>query len=269
MPFVWCLGSVHLKTNAKQISKLTTTRSIIGAGLGGALAEPTKSYPTVFKPDGLFGHFPYLLPNLVCTAVVVLGLVVGILFLEETHEDKKFRRDIGIEAGRAIKRVFRRCSQNNMGNTKEKELVLSQDEKRLSYQSTDSCPMTPRLEPPDTDTTFECDSPIPSIREKLSWRQGFTKQVMLIIVGYGILALYAFSPTCYVHSTNFDSKPHDRLGAIVTHPLQHARIRNSSLWSFQIYWRLRPFDEDNWHDLVVSRLTADDRSTLGLPSRHS
>jgi hypothetical protein len=127
---------------------------------------------------------------------VVLGLVVGILFLEETHEDKKYRRDIGVEAGRAIKRVFTRNSQESMGNsitnTKETDLVLPQDEKRLSYQSTDSCPIISELETSDIDTTFECDSqcsPIPSIREKLSWHQGFTKQVVLIIVGYGILAL--------------------------------------------------------------------------------
>lgn len=88
-----------------------------------------------------------------------------------------------------------------MDKTKETDLVLPQDEKRLSYQSTDSCPITLELEPTDIDTTFECDSqysPIPSIMEKLSWRQGFTKQVMLIIVGYGILALYASSPPHFI-----------------------------------------------------------------------
>jgi hypothetical protein len=176
------------------ISKLTATRSIIGAALGGALAEPVKSYPTIFKPGGLFDLFPYLLPNLVCTAVVVFGLVVGILFLEETHEDKKYCRDIGVEAGRAIERAFRKRSVNGyMTKTKETDLVLPQDEKRLSYHSTDSCPASPGIEPLDIDAAPECNSqcsPLPSIQEKLSWRQGFTKQVMLIIVGYGILALY-------------------------------------------------------------------------------
>ena len=262
------------EADGSEVRKLTTTRSIIGAGLGGALAEPTKSYPTVFKPGGLFDDFPYLLPNLICAVVVVLGLVVGILFLEETHEDKKCRRDIGIEAGRAIKRVFRRSSQERMGNTnaKETDLVLPQDEKRLSYQSTNGSPITVELEPSDIDTTSECDSqcaPIPSIREKLSWRQGFTNQVVLIIVGYGILALYASTPTCYVHRTNFDSQPHHRLGTITAHPLQHAGIGNSSVWSFQIYRRLRSLNQDNWHDLVIARRAADGRSTLGFPRRHS
>lgn len=206
----------------------------------------------------------------------MLGLVVGILFLEETHEDKKYRRDIGVEAGRAIKRMFKRNSQKSMSNSntkaKETDLVLPQDEKRLSYQSTDNCPITTEIEPSDIDTTFECDSQcssIPSIREKLSWRQGFTKQVMLIIVGYGILALYASVPHAMFIRTNFDSKPHDRLGAIVAHPIQHAGIGHSSIWSFQIYRRLRSLDQDNWHDLVISRRAADDRSALGLPGSQS
>lgn len=127
---------------------------------------------------------------------MVLGLIVGILFLEETHEDKKRDRDIGVEMGRAIQRIFKRRSpkseNNSITKTKETNLVLPQDEKCLSYQSTNSCPITLELDSSDIDTTFEYESqctPIPSIREKLSWRQGFTKQVLLIIVGYGILAL--------------------------------------------------------------------------------
>ena len=40
-----------------------------------------------------------MLPNLVCTIILACGVVIGILFLEETHEDRKYRRDIGLEIG--------------------------------------------------------------------------------------------------------------------------------------------------------------------------
>lgn len=66
-PFVWFLGS------------------IIGSAMGGYLAQPAKFYPGVFSEDGLFGRYPYLLPNLVAVAVVVIAVVQGILFLDETN----------------------------------------------------------------------------------------------------------------------------------------------------------------------------------------
>lgn len=66
-PFVWFLGS------------------IIGSAMGGYLAQPAKFYPHVFSKDGLFGRYPYLLPNLVAVAVVVIAVVQGIIFLDETN----------------------------------------------------------------------------------------------------------------------------------------------------------------------------------------
>ncbi|KAI1122435.1 major facilitator superfamily domain-containing protein [Nemania abortiva] len=66
-PFVWTLGG------------------IIGSAMGGFLAQPATFYPSLFPADGLFGRYPYLLPNLVSVAVIVLAIAQGILFLEETN----------------------------------------------------------------------------------------------------------------------------------------------------------------------------------------
>lgn len=66
-PFVWILGS------------------IIGSAMGGFLAQPAKFYPAYFSEDGLFGRYPYLLPNLVAVAVIVLAVIQGIIFLDETN----------------------------------------------------------------------------------------------------------------------------------------------------------------------------------------
>ncbi|KAF4452821.1 hypothetical protein F53441_4375 [Fusarium austroafricanum] len=65
-PFVWTLGG------------------IIGSAMGGFLAQPAKFYPGVFSEDGLFGRFPYLLPNLVSVAVVAIAVIQGLFLLEET-----------------------------------------------------------------------------------------------------------------------------------------------------------------------------------------
>ncbi|KAI0404380.1 major facilitator superfamily domain-containing protein [Xylaria palmicola] len=66
-PFVWTLGG------------------IIGSAMGGFLAQPATFYPSLFPADGIFGRYPYLLPNLVSVVVIVLAIIQGIIFLEETN----------------------------------------------------------------------------------------------------------------------------------------------------------------------------------------
>lgn len=66
-PFVWALGS------------------IIGSAMGGFLAQPAKFYPTIFSEEGLFGQYPYLLPNLVAMAIIIIAVIQGIFLLEETN----------------------------------------------------------------------------------------------------------------------------------------------------------------------------------------
>jgi MFS family permease len=66
-PFVWFAGS------------------ILGSAMGGYLAQPAKFYPDIFPEDGLFGQYPYLLPNLVSVAVIVIAVIQGIIFLDETN----------------------------------------------------------------------------------------------------------------------------------------------------------------------------------------
>jgi MFS family permease len=65
-PFIWTLGG------------------IIGSAMGGFLAQPAYWYPRFFSEDGLFGRYPFLLPNLVSVIVVVIAVIQGIFFLEET-----------------------------------------------------------------------------------------------------------------------------------------------------------------------------------------
>ncbi|KAF4553616.1 MFS-type transporter-like protein 31 [Elsinoe fawcettii] len=69
MPFVWSIGT------------------IIGPSIGGFFATPTEHYPDTFSPDGIFGRFPYLLPNVVCACMMLGSIVAGWFLLDETHPD--------------------------------------------------------------------------------------------------------------------------------------------------------------------------------------
>ncbi|KAL2263768.1 hypothetical protein VTK26DRAFT_5175 [Humicola hyalothermophila] len=69
MPFVWSLGT------------------IIGPMIGGLFADPHESYPDLFPAGSLFHRFPYLLPNLICAALLLVSVLLGYFLLDETHPD--------------------------------------------------------------------------------------------------------------------------------------------------------------------------------------
>ncbi|KAI9752911.1 MAG: hypothetical protein M4579_005430 [Chaenotheca gracillima] len=71
MPFVWSIGT------------------IIGPAIGGWFADPSENFPGAFSPTGIFAKFPYLLPNLICAALLAISIVVSWFFLVETHPDKQ------------------------------------------------------------------------------------------------------------------------------------------------------------------------------------
>jgi hypothetical protein len=59
--------------------------TILGPMIGGLLSEPAENFPATFSKNGLFGRFPFLLPNLVCAAFLFLSVVFAYFFLVETH----------------------------------------------------------------------------------------------------------------------------------------------------------------------------------------
>ncbi|KAJ5465717.1 hypothetical protein N7530_009504 [Penicillium desertorum] len=167
MPFVWCLGS------------------IIGPAMGGALAQPCDNYPALFARSSLWDKFPFLLPNLVCITVLICGIVVGVLFLEETHPEKKHRRDPGLELGRWLVNL---CwgSRVQLPDHSDVDVKEKYFDAPPGYETAESSPC---LRPVDDGVSDDCDlegqkSPAP---------KAFTRQVILAIVAYGILAYHSVS----------------------------------------------------------------------------
>lgn len=69
MPFVWSIGT------------------IVGPCIGGTFADPHLNWPNAFPRGSLFDRFPYLLPNLICAALLLISIVLGYFLLQETHPD--------------------------------------------------------------------------------------------------------------------------------------------------------------------------------------
>ncbi|CAI7677431.1 unnamed protein product [Penicillium pancosmium] len=171
MPFVWCLGS------------------IVGPAMGGALAQPCENYPWLFARETFFDRFPFLLPNLVCIIVLICGIVVGTLFLEETHPEKKHRRDPGVELGHWL---VNQCWGSRVQLPEDSDVVeetkyFVYGDMPPEYESAESSPCLRPVK--DASTTSECDlegqkSPVP---------KAFTRQVIITIAAYGILAYHSVS----------------------------------------------------------------------------
>lgn len=56
--------------------------------MGGYAAQPARFYPEYFSANGVFGKFPYLLPNLIASVCIFIAILQAAVFLEETNPQK-------------------------------------------------------------------------------------------------------------------------------------------------------------------------------------
>ena len=75
----------HLARGLSAIGFSGGIGGIIGPVVGGYLNRPAIQYPGVFSADGLFGVYPYLLPEMVSIGIGLLGFVLAIKFLPESE----------------------------------------------------------------------------------------------------------------------------------------------------------------------------------------
>ena len=144
----------------------------------------------------------YLLPNVFSAVMVLVGVIVGILFLEETHAVKKTERDRGREIGDyLVSKLAKFGACHHHDRAPEKQGLLS-DERYASsltdelsdseetlplYQSQES---SPRIRPqPDP----ELAQPAPAYGPGTPGFKTFTKPVIMNIISYGILAFHTMT----------------------------------------------------------------------------
>lgn len=126
---------------------------------------------------------------------MAVGVVIGILFLEETHAEKKYHRDRGVEAGQWLLSWFHRCAKSKSyrneksGELDETHSLIEEHEQLPGYCTTENSPLvssaTTLGEPQDQ---LSLDDEFIPTKQKPAASKAFTKQVVLNIIGYGILA---------------------------------------------------------------------------------
>ncbi|GAB7344596.1 hypothetical protein MBLNU457_3091t1 [Dothideomycetes sp. NU457] len=184
MPLVWNIGS------------------IFGPMLGGALSNPLHIKPGHVPGPGvnLLERFPYVLPNIVSAVLFLIGITTGILFLDESLETRKGKRDIGREAGKrltyVVKKAIRKVQRVIRPHEPENEPLLAPPNLHTNPHDEEA---TPTKEPKGP------AQPPPAMKECL------TKQSMLNLLCYTLLAMHNLSfdqlIPIYMHYPEQDHSP--------------------------------------------------------------
>lgn len=155
--------------------------SVIGPTLGGALANPYNLRPGEHRSNALLDRFPYAAPNLVAAGFFLVGLFIGVLFLKETLESKKDRRDWGLV----------------LGNYLSRSVQVFWARMKCGLSGRDMEETTPLLKSTSSETMSKADdeeaSPVqdPTFSEPPKWADIFTKQSILNLATYSLLALHS------------------------------------------------------------------------------
>ncbi|KAI9742884.1 MAG: hypothetical protein M1818_003613 [Claussenomyces sp. TS43310] len=189
MPLVWSIGS------------------IFGPAFGGFFAKPAANLPALFGNNAFLIRFPFALPNLIAACFFMIGIIIGFLFLKETHEVKKYRPDYGLFLGKKLVRCFKRESRQGYRRLSEwDEEPDSAVMRPTSSLSTSSKGFDPEFQGSD----HKSAPPAVTVREV------FTRQSSINLISYTFLAL---------HSVAFDQV----LPIFLHHPKQTPDSTNTRL----------------------------------------
>ncbi|KAH6629219.1 major facilitator superfamily domain-containing protein [Boeremia exigua] len=161
---------------------------IIGPILGGILADPVNTYPSLFGPDSFIGgndgvswmkRWPYALPNIMSACFLLFSALAVIFFLEETNELCTDKPDLGLRIGRVIRRYI--CCQNTA--TESGYTAIPNDDFDAS-NSLELQPTPTSTRPPSSDKTSKV------LRQKLPFRRIWTRNLILTLLAHGIMAMH-------------------------------------------------------------------------------
>ncbi|KAF3760882.1 MFS general substrate transporter, partial [Cryphonectria parasitica EP155] len=159
---------------------------IIGPILGGLLADPATSYPTVFGEVEFFRRFPYALPNIVSAFLLMSAALSAWLRLEETLDTRADRRDWGIELGKKISSAVSCCFRRQA--SVKYEALASTEDANTSFEMAHS-PTSPRMSSAvgrDSTSTKRR----PRYTQRLAFRRIFTRNVCTTLVAHSLLAFH-------------------------------------------------------------------------------
>jgi len=183
--------------------------SIVGSSLGGFTAQPAKWHPGLFSQDGIFGQYPYLLPNLISVIAIVVAMILCWAFLKETNPaltgDAKsvssYTEPEMVDETTPLRRGSMLGSIFSHGSRRPGSIVIATgaplandpifDLRRNSITSLTSIPALFRNIPmSDTHSVFEEHDDDDDTQSDIGATKTFTKEVILLIVALCLMAFH-------------------------------------------------------------------------------
>jgi hypothetical protein len=96
------------RTTTSSMPLVWTVGNMFGPAFGGSLVHPVERFPGLSERSKLLKEYPFALPNIVISVLFILGTSQGTLFLKETLEEKKHRRDYGLIFRSLLTRSWRK-----------------------------------------------------------------------------------------------------------------------------------------------------------------
>ncbi len=154
MPLVWSIGSVF------------------GPAFGGFFARPAEQYPDVFGRIEYFKRYPFALPNLMACVIFFISFMTALLFLQETLDTKRHKRDWGLVLGEKLTRSFKRSKASP---------------RRRRHSFVDDEASAPLL----AESAMSSSDNIAVTAEPVTLGEIFTRQTSINLLSYMIMALHS------------------------------------------------------------------------------
>ncbi|RCK58219.1 hypothetical protein Cantr_06831 [Candida viswanathii] len=196
--------------------------AIIGPAIGGSpwLTRPSGKNPYSDGEERMLGvgevyerfitRFPYALSNVVVAMFLWFSLICGFLFLEETHDVYKYKKDYGVELGDwllskiGVSSPIRPWNLNQLAITPIEPPHLP-DETTAFLEAAEAEDVFPEAEPePETVSIHSCDDieqqqqpqpqpqqPVPHLLRVQTYSNAFTPKVIGVITGNFIISLHS------------------------------------------------------------------------------
>lgn len=154
MPLVWSIGSVF------------------GPAFGGFFARPAEQYPDFFGHIEYFKRYPFALPNLMACVIFFISFMTALLFLQETLDTKRHKRDWGLVLGEKLTRSFKRSKASP---------------RRRRHSFVDDEASAPLL----AESAMSSSDNIAVTAETVTLGEIFTRQTSINLLSYMIMALHS------------------------------------------------------------------------------
>ncbi|KAH7304356.1 major facilitator superfamily domain-containing protein [Rhexocercosporidium sp. MPI-PUGE-AT-0058] len=169
---------------------------IIGPILGGLLADPANSYPSLFGQNQWLRKFPYAAPNVLSAGFLACAALGVFLGLHETLGPLRHKEDLGRKCSRKIKQIFTRSRDINMmheytftANLEDRSDSEEEDMEMLPVTPlTPATPLTPGF--PVRTFKHKKKKSIPRWKQSLPFRRIFTYNVICTLITHTMMATH-------------------------------------------------------------------------------